>query len=127
MGYVGKVKMGGTTNLVGSTLYGTCSTNADVVAKAVTLANFNILIEGVTIHVKFTNENTADSPTLNVNSTGAKPIKIYGTTAPSQALSWPAGGVVSFTYDGTSWITNDWNGVGTITYDYDSDTETLTI
>jgi hypothetical protein len=103
--YVGKVKYGNNTWPVGSTLYGTCNTAADTVEKTVTLADFDTLLEGVTIHVKFTYSNTASNPTLNVNSTGAYAIKRYGTKAPgtSSNSSWNAGSVVSFTYDGTYW------------------------
>lgn len=110
MGYVGKVTAGGSTHLVGSTLYGTCDTAAATAAKVVTCSDFTTLLTGVTIHVKFTYANGVASPTLNVNSTGAKNIYRYGTTAPSTsaATSWQAGAVVSFTYDGSAWIQNDW-------------------
>lgn len=109
--YVGKIKVDGTNELpIGSTLYGTCGTAAATAAKVVTMANFDQLITGVTIHVKFTYSNTVANPTLNVNSTGAKTIYRYGTTAPSTTAktSWNAGAVVSFTYDGTYWQMNDW-------------------
>lgn len=94
---------------VGSSLYGTCGTEAATAAKAVTLPDFDALITGVTIHVKFTYSNTAAPATLNVNSTGAKPLCAYGTTrvGTTAATSWSAGAVVSLTYDGTSWIMND--------------------
>lgn len=110
MSYIGNVKVDSTTHLVGSTLYGTCDTAAGTAAKVVTCANFDKLLTGVTIHVKFTYSNTAASPTLNVNSTGAKTIYRYGTTKPTGEAksSWNAGAVVSFTYDGTSWFMNDW-------------------
>ena len=111
MSYIGNVKVDSTTHLVGSTLYGTCSTGAGTQAKVVTCTNFDKLLTGVTIHVKFDNTNTIADPTLNVNSTGAKAIKRYGTTAPSTtaSTSWNAGQVVSFTYDGTYWMMNDFN------------------
>ena len=110
MGYVGKVTADGSMHLVGSTLYGTCSTAAGTAAKVVTCANFDHLLEGVTIHVKFTYSNTAANATLNVNSTGAKNLCRYGTTrvGASTRTSWGAGAVVSFTYDGTSWVMNDY-------------------
>ena len=110
MSYVGKITdTSGNTGLVGSTLYGTCSTGASTAAKVVTCADFDQLLIGVTIHVKFTNSNTASTPTLNVNSTGAKNIYKYGTTKPgtTAATSWYAGSVVSFTYDGSYWQMND--------------------
>lgn len=110
MGYIGKITAGGSTHLVASTLYGTCPTGAATAAKVVNCANFDSIMEGVTIHVKFTNSNTAANPTLNVNSTGAKRIYRYGTTAPAttEDTSWSAGAVVSFTYDGDYWQMNDW-------------------
>ena len=129
MGYVGKVTAGGSTHLVGSTLYGTCATAAATKAKVVTCSDFTTLITGVTIHVKFTYSNTVASPTLNVNSTGAKNIYRYGTTAPgvSVGASWNAGQVVSFTYDGSYWQMNDWLNNGGISYAYNATTQTLTI
>ncbi len=108
--YAGKLNVGGTTIPIGSTLYGTCSTGASTAAKVVTCDNFDKLLTGVTIHVKFTYSNTNSSPTLNVNSTGAKNIYRYGTTKPGTTAktSWQAGAVVSFTYDGSYWQMNDW-------------------
>ena len=109
MSYVGKVNYDGNSHLVASTLYGTCTTEASTVAKVATCANFDKLITGVTIHIKFTYANTASNITLNVNSTGAKNIYKFGTTAPGTTAltSWQAGSVVSFTYDGSAWIMND--------------------
>lgn len=112
MSYVGKITAGGSTHLVGSTLYGTCTSGASTIAKTVVCPSFDSLEVGVTIHVRFSNENTADAPTLNVNSTGAKQItgmlSDSGTASTSQTKpNWAAGSVVSFTYDGTDWIMND--------------------
>lgn len=108
--YIGQVALGGNNLPVASTLYGTCATAANTVAKVVTCANFDKLITGVTIYVKFTYSNSVANPTLNVNSTGAKVIYRYGTTAPSTsaATSWQAGSVVAFTYDGTYWQMVGW-------------------
>ena len=110
MGFIGKVSAGGSTHLVGSTLYGTCSTAAGTAAKVVACTDFTTLMDGVTIHVKFTYSNTAANATLNVNSTGAKNLCRYGTTrvGTTTSTSWEAGAVVSFTYDGTSWVMNDY-------------------
>ena len=107
MSYFGTIKIDGTEHLVGSTLYGTCSTGASTQQKEVTLANFDQIQDGVTVHVKFTNSNTHASATLKVGSTDAKPIyrnsSRVGTTV---ATSWAAGSVVAFTYDGTNWVMN---------------------
>ena len=99
----------GTTGLIGSSLFGTCATEAATVAKVGTCSDFDTLITGVTIHIKFTNSNTASNPTLNVNNTGAKRIYKNGTTSPgtTAATSWKAGEVVSLTYDGSAWQMND--------------------
>lgn len=113
MSYVGKVTAGGSTHLVGSTLYGICSTDGDDAAKVVTCANFDQLIEGVTIHVKFANRNTAKTITMNVNNTGAKPLVWDSSDAvvTSEVPAIATGSVHSFTYDGTSWVSN---GIDTI-------------
>ena len=111
MAYIGKVTdTAGNTHPVGSMLYGTCATAAATAAKVVTCADFSKLETGVTIHVKFTYSNTASNATLNVNSTGAKNLCCYGTTrvGTTEKTSWKAGAVVSFTYDGTSWVMNDY-------------------
>ena len=56
--------------------YGYCMTDADVQEKVVnTTGSFN-LIDGSKILVLFKNSNTASSPTLNVNNTGAKNIYV---------------------------------------------------
>lgn len=116
MTYIAKTKIGNTTYPIGSALYGTCSTAADTANKTVTLSDFDTLITGVTLHVKFTNSNIAANPKLIVGTEGqAKSIYRYGTTVPgtTAATSWPAGAVVSFTYTGDAWIMNDWNNTDT--------------
>lgn len=85
---------------IASTAYGYCTTAGGTAEKAVTIAGFKY-IDGVTIHVRFQNANTASSPTLNVNSEGAKPIMLYGTSSAgtdAETNGWQAGAVVSFTY-----------------------------
>ena len=82
--------------------YATCSTASATVAKVAVCTGFK-LTTGAAVLVKFSNTNSAASPTLNVNSTGAKPIVAYGTTA-IQAYAWKAGQAVMVVYDGTSWV-----------------------
>ena len=89
-----------------SSYYGTCSTAAATGAKEVTCENFE-LTAGKRIVVKFTNANSASAPTLNVNNTGAKTIKSYGTTAGTLTNRWQAGAAVDFVYDGTNWLMTD--------------------
>lgn len=83
--------------------YGTSSTSASTTAKTATTTNgdFN-LHTGSVVRVKFTYTNTATTPTLNVDSTGAHAIKAYNTTKPD--VYWKAGDIVEFTYDGTNFI-----------------------
>lgn len=110
MAYVSKITAGGTTGLIGSSLYGTCTTAAATSAKVATLADFDALVTGVTVHIKFTYSNTASNATLKVGSTDAKDLCRYGTTrvGTTEKASWKAGSIVSFTYDGTSWVMNDY-------------------
>ena len=84
--------------------FGVCSTASSTAAKTVTVdfSGTLTLFTGLTVRVQFTHANTASSPTLNVNSTGAIPIMHGTSTAVSSA--WVAGAVVQFTYDGTNWV-----------------------
>lgn len=53
--------------------YGTCSVAVGTAAKTATISGVT-LSEGTQVRVKFTNGNSAATPTLNINSTGAKSI-----------------------------------------------------
>ena len=85
--------------------YGTCETTAATRAKAVACENF-ALRTGATVSVRFTYSNSAASPTLNVNGTGAMPIQLNGAAIPEGAW-WKAGETVTFVYDGTNWVVTD--------------------
>lgn len=84
--------------------YGTCTTAAGTATKAVTLTNANNfeLFKGATIAVKFSNTNSAASPTLKVGNTDAKPIYVKGS-AISSMYYWSAGTTVTFVYNGSQW------------------------
>mgnify|MGYP004644845079 CR=1 FL=1 len=56
----------------------TCTTAGATATKTVNCENY-ALKDGNNIYIKFTNTNTAASPTLNINATGAKNIKYRGT------------------------------------------------
>lgn len=91
--------------------YAACDTAAATVAKVATISgNQFTLSVGSVVFVKFKYANTATNPTLNVNSTGAKAIKRYGTTAPSTSAtgSWNANSVMCLIYDGTYWQIVGW-------------------
>lgn len=114
MAYViNKIKAGSTTYNIASTAYATCTTAASTAAKVAYISGTSAtsgvtLTTGLTIHVKFTDTNTAANPTLSVNGTTAKAIKCYGTTAAGTTTdtSWFAGETVTLTYDGSYWQLN---------------------
>ena len=84
---------------------GTCSTAAATAAKTVAITGF-ALATGVKVLVMFTNANTADTPTLNVESTGAKAIYTADGLAVSATNLFrvKAGETCNFYYDGTYWV-----------------------
>lgn len=81
--------------------YSTCATVAATAAKVATLSGYSLQTGGRSM-IKFTYANTAATPTLNINATGAKAIKAFGTT--DATIQWLAGDVVEFIYDGTNYI-----------------------
>lgn len=105
MSYAGKVRIDGTDSPIASALFGQCTTPGGTAAKVVTLADFDELITGVVIPVKFSQANTAENPTMNVNNTGDIAIKADGDSAigSTPSTSWAANSIVLFVYDGTVW------------------------
>lgn len=94
--------------------YGTCPTAASTATKVVTLTNANgfELVPGAVIAVKFTYSNTASTPKLNVQSTGAIGIMQYGTqkvSSSSTTNGWASGAIQVFIYDGTNWVRDYWS------------------
>ena len=110
------VKFGELSNVVH---FSTCDTNADEQNKVVSCDNFS-LINGAKITVKFSYTNTATSPTLNVNNTGAIPIYYRGNNIEAGYLI--SNSIRSFVYDGSAFqvigdlepLVNDGNPVGTV-------------
>lgn len=92
-------------NLSGNVLnFGVCSTAAATAAKTVTTNGTFELITGSKILVLFSETDSSNAPTLNVNGTGAKNIKINASDGigkgflAAQQYYW-------FVYDGTNWRT----------------------
>jgi len=81
---------------------GECSTAGATEAKTVAITNF-VLSNYCRVTVKFTYANTGATPTLNVESTGAKPIVLFNGISNDRFCS-VAGDIIDFIYDGTSWI-----------------------
>ena len=93
-------KGNGTAEWGSGSYYGVCSTPGTSDSKAVNAEGFS-LMAGAEVTVKFTETNTAHSPKLNVNGTGAKPIYFHGAAIPS---GYPeAGSVYGFRYNGVQW------------------------
>ena len=106
------VSFNGTANI---SHFGTCSTAAATAAKVVSCTGFT-LAKGARIIVQFTVTNTAASPTLNVNSTGAKAITYRNAAISAGYLA--ANRVYEFVYDGTNYEL-----VGDINTDTNTDTK----
>lgn len=113
--YMGKFSLDNATPVpVGSTLFGVCNTQRNTAAKEIPITdtqlgnNFNILLDGVTVHIQFKYGNGVAAGqqgnllTLKIGSTDAKPI-----TNPGGSCIWAADAVISFTFDGTNWVAND--------------------
>ena len=107
----GKIKSLFLKGNVGGMFYGTCSTAAGTVAKVVECADFTAdnLKAGTIIIVTFTatNSGAVASLTMNVNSTGAKPIKYInnGTLGNLTSAGYlKANTEYPFYYDGANWV-----------------------
>ena len=100
--------------------YGTCSTEATTAAKVVTISgNTNWTLKtGSMISVKFSSTNTASSPTLNVNSTGAKNIMYNGSNITTSGLSYAgyANRIINYIYNGSQFVFLGWSYDSNTTY-----------
>ena len=101
------------TALQQSVWYAICETAAGTTAKVATITPATtdfVLQAGAVVNVKFDNTNSGavGSLTLNVNGTGAKPLKyINNGGAPGNIAGagyLRANNVYQFIYDGTNWI-----------------------
>ena len=96
------------SGIISNSGYVTCTEAAGTAAKTVTQANF-MLSTNCRLIVKMANYNTAASPTLNVNNTGAKPLYYNGEVA-SADNTWEAGEVLDVYYDGTNYQASNIQG-----------------
>lgn len=78
--------------------YGVCETAGATAAKTVSMTN-TVLTPGGIIAVNFQNAFTASSPTLSVNGSAAKAIKLYGNAMPMGKVH--ANTILVMYYDGT--------------------------
>ena len=94
------INAGGNTNIY----FGECSTGNTTATKVVT-CNGYALSAGSIIIVHFTNnQQSLLALKLNVNSTGAKSVRIFNkVTSTSYSVNWCNDDRVIFQYDGTYW------------------------
>ena len=79
----------------------TCTTASSTAEKTGDIKNGTFsLQQGAFVIVRFTNENTADNPTLNINSTGATSIYFKNSKISTGSNKSLLKGVVGFVYDG---------------------------
>lgn len=115
--YNGNAKTATNANNAYRGMVHTCSIDAREVAKTVSIPGFT-LTQGACIRVLFTNGNSVASPTLNVNNTGAKEIRVKQgseyvplsaeTGALGQgAYGWQSNTILELFYTGTYWIVNE--------------------
>lgn len=111
--------------------YGNCTTAAATAAKVISIVdNPNWKLQtGSIIIVKFSYTNTAQNPTLNVNSTGAKPVWYNTSLITTSNLAYAAYGnrYISFLYDGTQFIFIGWSVDQNTTYTSLKNPSALTI
>lgn len=87
--------------------YGTCTTaetRSDKTAAVNSYGNLQFSLKYgniICVQFKYGNQNT--SFTLNVNGTGAKPVKLANKTSDAYLTYWRAYTYITFFYDGSSW------------------------
>lgn len=80
--------------------FGVSSEAATVQARTATIPSF-ILLKNMPVSIRFTNSINVDSATLNISSTGAKPLFIQGAALQGGLVK--GGCTVTVIYDGTNW------------------------
>lgn len=97
MAYLGKVQLnGGPVMTLGSMLYGISNNSPNSESKRVDMPSFDALDHGITIHVRFMQDNTNNEYiTLTIND-NIGPLPVLN---PNGKLLWKANSVISFTYD----------------------------
>lgn len=86
------------------TRFVSCTTAQATAAKVVSITSGTFSLEsGARLLVNFANTNTASTPTLNVNGTGAKYIYYNGSPLSSATTKGLLSGLVDLVYDGFKW------------------------
>lgn len=87
---------------IGAEVVGSCSTAAGTAAKTLAVTGYT-LVTGRVVLVTMTNANTAASPTMNIQSTGAKAIVDRNGTALTSTTAGLLSGLCILEYDGTNY------------------------
>lgn len=78
--------------------YGVSSNNSDSAVRTSSISGFKLKKGGI-VAIKFTTDIDITGPSLNISSTGSKPIYYRGSAPPRGTIN--AGDTVTFIYDGT--------------------------
>lgn len=98
--YIDGVSFDGSANV---TRYAVCNTAASTAAKTATITSGDFsLITGVRVTVKFVNGISVADPTLSINSSSAKAIKLNDLSLTIND-QYPNGAVLDLVYDGSVW------------------------
>ena len=96
--------------------YATCSTGASTTAKTATSSTADFTLStGNMVRVLFTNTNTATSPTISIDGSTAKNIRIRSGSTGAMTYMWRDNEVVDLVYDGTNFVMSD-GAIATTTY-----------
>lgn len=102
-----KIKLDDITEDAQAPDYGSCTTAGSTAAKVITVSNTDFKLKtGVVIGVDFSNVNTAQNPTFNVNNTGAKGVMFKKNVITDSNISY-AGNTANtmlYMYNGTYWV-----------------------
>lgn len=82
--------------------YYECDTAGDTSAKTVTAAGYVLPATGGSVKIKMANRNTVANATLNINSTGAKPLYYNGQRA-GVGNTWDTNEIIEVFYDGAKY------------------------
>ena len=82
--------------------YYECDTAGATAAKEVAAAGYVLPTTGGSVKIKMANRNTVANATLNINSTGAKPLFYNGVRA-GVGNTWDTNEVIEVYYDGTNY------------------------
>lgn len=97
---IAEAALAGKADAVQGVYYGEDNNAADLAERPVTVTEGLVLEAGVSIRVHFANGVTVRGATLNVNGTGAVPMKYRGANFSGNIR---ANDVIDFVYDGTNW------------------------